>query len=237
MQGAVCLNPNMEIFFVRHAQPAWTRDGRSVLDPPLTELGRIQARLLASDSKQWPAPSELLVSPLQRTRETAEPVARALELQAAVIPFFAEIRLPDWTQTPAEIVDRTLREARGRPVDDWWDGLPGGETFRDFHERITSGLRALLAERGATRATDGHPAVWRLERPDQRLVIVGHGGSNAVALTCLLDLQPVPWEWERFVSQHASVTCVRARRIAGGHIFSLRSFSSVTHLPPDLRTA
>lgn len=226
----------MEIFFLRHAQPAWTRDGRNVLDPPLTELGRIQARLLASESRQWPAPSELLVSPKQRTRETATPLVESLGLEPRIIPFFEEIHLPNWSETPAEVVDRTLREARGRPVEEWWDGLPGGESFRDFHERITSGLRALLAERGATRATEAHPAVWHLDQPDQRLVLVGHGGSNAVALTYLLDLQPVPWEWERFVSQHASITRVRTRRIAGGHIFSLCSFSSVTHLPPDLRS-
>jgi probable phosphoglycerate mutase len=157
-------------------------------------------------------------------------------MEAQIIPFFEEIRLPDWSATPAEVVDRTLRQARDRPVSEWWDGLPGGETFRDFHRRITTGLRDLLADHGAVRATEEHPCMWKLDNPDQRLVFVGHGGSNAVALTYLLDLQPVPWEWERFVSLHASVTRVRARRISGGHIFSLRTFSCVNHLPEDLRS-
>ena len=231
----------MELIFVRHAQPAWIQGGINQMDPPLTELGHIQARLLASTARQWQAPTELLVSPKTRTRQTAEPLATSLRMDAHSIPFFEEIRLPDWTETPAETVDRTLREARGRPMSEWWDGLPGGESFRDFHQRITLGLRALLAERGVTRAAtedpQDPPGPWRIDEPDQRLVLVGHGGSNAVALTFLLDLQPVPWEWERFVSQHASVTRVRARRIAGGHIFSLRSFSCVNHLPDDLRSA
>jgi broad specificity phosphatase PhoE len=226
----------MELIFVRHAQPEWTRDGSSMMDPALTELGQIQARLLASASRQWKTPTELLVSPKTRTRQTAEPVARALRMEGQIIPFFEEIRLPDWSATPAEAVDRTLREARDRPVSAWWDGLPGGESFRDFHLRITAGLRDLLAAHGAVRATEDHPCMWKIDDPDQRLVFVGHGGSNAVALTHLLDLQPVPWEWERFVSLHASVTRVRARRISGGFIFSLRSFSDVNHLPDDMHT-
>lgn len=226
----------MELIFVRHAQPEWTRDGNNMMDPALTELGLVQARLLASASRQWKTPTELLVSPKARTRQTAEPVARTLRMDAQVIPFFEEIRLPDWSGTPTEVVDRTLRQARERPVSDWWDGLPGGESFRDFHQRITAGLRDLLADHGAVRATDEHPCMWRIDDPDQRLVFVGHGGSNAVALTYLLDLQPVPWEWERFVSLHASVTRVRARRISGGYIFSLRSFSCVNHLPEDMRS-
>jgi broad specificity phosphatase PhoE len=233
----------MELIFVRHAQPEWRRGGTNQMDPPLTELGRIQARLLASAARQWQAPTEVLVSPMLRTRETAEPLARTLSQDARAIPFFEEIRLPDWSETPGETVDRALREARDRPMSEWWDGMPGGESFRDFHQRITLGLRTLLEERGATRVAMQHPGehgeppgLWKLDNPDQHIVFVGHGGSNAVALTYLLDLQPVPWEWERFVSQHASVTRVRTRRIAGGHIFSLRSFSCVNHLPDDLRS-
>jgi broad specificity phosphatase PhoE len=226
----------MELIFVRHAQPEWVRGGASLMDPPLTELGYIQARLLASVARQWQTPTELVVSPKNRTRQTAEPLARSLGMDAQSIPFFEEIRLPDWSETPAETVDRTLRQARDRPMSEWWDGLPGGESFRDFHQRITTGLRALLEARGAIRSTAEPPGLWAIDDPDQRVVLVGHGGSNAVALTYLLDLQPVPWEWERFVSQHASVTRVRTRRIAGGHIFSLRSFSCVNHLPEDLRS-
>lgn len=231
----------MELIFVRHAQPEWVRDGSNVMDPPLTELGRVQARLLASAARQWQAPTEILVSPKVRTRETAEPLAKALDMEGHSVPFFEEIRLPDWTETPAEVVHRALRQARDRPMSQWWDGMPGGESFRDFHKRIVTGLRALLEERGATRSpAEPHadlPGLWNIANTEQRLVFVGHGGSNAVALTYLLDLQPVPWEWERFLSQHASITIVRTRPIAGGHIFSLRSFSSVSHLPEDLRSA
>ena len=37
----------MEIVLVRHGQPEWVRDGRNVVDPPLTELGHRQAEAMA----------------------------------------------------------------------------------------------------------------------------------------------------------------------------------------------
>ncbi|NIR40232.1 MAG: histidine phosphatase family protein, partial [Actinobacteria bacterium] len=37
----------MEIVLVRHAEPAWVSDGRTVADPGLTPLGTAQARAAA----------------------------------------------------------------------------------------------------------------------------------------------------------------------------------------------
>ncbi len=226
----------MELIFLRHAQPEWTRDGRSVQNPPLTELGRVQARLLASASRQWRRPSELLISPTLRTRQTAEPLREAMGMEGELVPFFQEIRLPKWDGAPADFVETALRAARQRPQKEWWDGIPGGESFRDFHQRITEGLVQLLASRGVRRAGDEAMSLWHVDNPEQRLMFVGHAGSNSVALTLLLDVAPVPWEWERFSSQHASVTRVKARQIADGYVFCLRSFSVVEHLPRDMHT-
>jgi hypothetical protein len=52
-----------------------------------------------------------------------------------------------------------------------------------------------------------------------------------------LGLTPEPWEWERFASHHASLTLLRSVPIAGSSIFSLQSFSDVSHLPAELVTA
>jgi probable phosphoglycerate mutase len=46
----------------------------------------------------------------------------------------------------------------------------------------------------------------------------------------------VPWEWERFVSFHASVSTVQPVDICDGHTFSLFRFADTSHLPPDLQT-
>ncbi len=229
----------MELYFIRHAQPAWVRDERSVMDPGLTELGRRQAERLAEvfaefgDDGRYP--TELLVSPTQRTRETAAPLAAKLGLTPEVIPFFEEVRLPDWSKTPVAEVARIIRQSRQRSYSEWWGGLPGGEDLRAFRDRLTGGLSELMSARSA-RLVDAEGALWHLDRPDQRLIFIGHGGSNSVALTFLLGLPPVPWEWERFAARHASITFLKTRRIAGSAIFSLRQFSSVGHLGAELHT-
>ena len=52
----------------------------------------------------------------------------------------------------------------------------------------------------------------------------------------LLGLQPTPWEWERFVIGHASVTRLSAMKLGDGWTFSLTALSDVEHLGPDQRT-
>jgi broad specificity phosphatase PhoE len=146
-----------------------------------------------------------------------------------------EIHMPAaWQGTPAEEVNRALGDARFRSREEWWDGMPGGgETFNDFHARVTIGLRNELAEAGIVRRDDG---LWDVPADGPRLLFVAHAGTNSVVLSHLLGIDPEPWEWERFASNHASVTVVRASAIATGHIFSLQLFSDVSHLPADLVT-
>ncbi len=67
-------------------------------------------------------------------------------------------------------------------------------------------------------------------------MVVAHAGTDAVCLGHLLGIEPVPWEWERFVSFHASVSVVRTMPIAGAQSFSLFRFSDTGHLPPELQT-
>ncbi|MFQ5947963.1 MAG: histidine phosphatase family protein [Acidimicrobiia bacterium] len=226
----------MEIYFARHAEAAWSVGGINIQDPELTELGRRQARLLARRLQaigQW---RELLISPAIRVEETAQPIAAAVGLRPLVIPDLVEIQMPDWTGTPAETVEQVFRDARHRPPEEWWKGLPGGETFRDFHDRVTSAMTKLLTERSVAPLPEGGPHLWEVAGDAGRILIIAHGGTNAVALGFLLGLDPTPWEWERFVSLHASLSRVQAMPLAGGHIFSLRSFSDAEHLTPEERT-
>ena len=68
----------MEIVLIRHGEPEWVRSGLSVDDPPLTTRGCQQAEAMAAalSREQF---DEVLVSPLQRARQTAIPLLRALE--------------------------------------------------------------------------------------------------------------------------------------------------------------
>jgi broad specificity phosphatase PhoE len=225
----------MELVLVRHAQPAWSQDQVAQVDPALTELGGQQAEATA-DRLSGERFDHVLVSTARRSQQTAEPVLARLDgTPSTSRVWLHEIHLPQtFAETPAEEVGRVLRDARHRPREQWWDGLPGGESFRDFHQRVTSGLLQELATFGAQRGADG---LWSVPQDDVRLLLVAHAGTNSVVLGALLGLDPEPWEWERFASDHASITVLRTTSIAGGHIFGLQSFSDVEHLRPDLVTA
>lgn len=226
----------MEMILVRHAQPEWNREETTQVDPGLTELGRRQAGLTA-DRLQDDTFDEVLISTAERAQQTAEPLLR--DVGAARVEHRAwlhEIHMPAaWQGTPSEEVGRAFREARERPREAWWDGMPGGESFHDFHSRVTVGLAAELAERAIER--DATTGLWQVPEEAPRLLIVAHAGTNSVVLGHLLGLSPEPWEWERFASDHASLTVLRSVPIAGSSIFSLQSFSDVSHLPPDMVTA
>lgn len=224
----------MELLFVRHGEPEWVRNGRSIDDPDLTERGRQQASHLAERLADL-AVDQVLVSPLARAQQTAAPLCSALRTTPVTLDWLAEIAAPRWEGTPAEQVERAFRENRARPVDEQWDGMPGGESFRDFHLRVSDGLHGLLEDLGVRRTRD-YPAVWDLDRPPHRVVIVAHSGTNSVALGALLGIEPVPWEWERFVSFHASVSTVRHLEVGGAATFSLFRFADTSHLPERLQT-
>jgi len=157
-------------------------------------------------------------------------------LTPSVVPDIIEIQMPDWTGKPEMEVQRIFRDSRERPPEDWWDGLQDGESFRAFHTRVTDAMQQILAERSVTPDPSGHRHLWRVETDPRRIVIVAHGGTNAVALGWLLGVEPTPWEWERFILGHASLARIRAIPLAGGHVFSLRAFNDREHLAPSMRT-
>jgi probable phosphoglycerate mutase len=225
----------MDILLVRHAQPEWDRDEISNVDPGLTRRGVEQAAILA-ERMLHERVDLLLVSTARRAQETARPVrARQSGVPTEDRAWLHEIHMPaHWDGTPADEVNRALSEARQRSRDLWWEGMPGGESFRDFHARVTIGLTAELEGLGIVQRED---RLWTVPPEVPEVTMVAHAGTNSVVLGHLLGLEPEPWEWERFASDHASITRLRTTRIAGGHIFSLQGFSDVSHLPPPLVTA
>lgn len=227
----------MDILFVRHGQPQWAIDGLSQLDPHLTELGREQAELaavrIANDPKVTAA--ELIVSPATRSQETAEPVARECQLRMDTIDDLLEIQMPNWEGVTEEAVIDIFRTTRHRTPDQWWEGLPGGESFRNFHDRVTKSLNDLLADRGITRNADD-ARLWDVKKDLSRIVIVAHGGTNSVCLAHLMGAPPSPWEWEKYVLFHASFARVKFIPLAGAHVPSLRTFNDQDHIPIELRS-
>lgn len=224
----------MEIVLVRHGQPEWTRDGVNVENPPLTALGHRQADRMAAAlaSEDF---DEIWCSPLVRARQTAAPLFERSGRSEAVAPWLEEIRDPSWHGTPEEKAQAAYEEMRGRPAEGRWEGLVDGESIRDFTDRIHRGATDFFAERGMLRSEVDLP-VWQIADPGRRIALIAHAGTNSTTIAHLLGLSPTPWEWDRFVLRHASVTRLTAFELGDGFAFGVTSLSDVEHLAPDERT-
>jgi 2,3-bisphosphoglycerate-dependent phosphoglycerate mutase len=224
----------MEIVLIRHGEPEWIRDGLSVNNPPLTERGQMQARLLA-ERLAGEHFDEILVSPLLRARQTAAPLLEALGRQEVIDGWLEEIRDPMWHGSPAEKAAEAYAELRGRAPEERWHGLDGGESIREFVSRIRAGASTFLSERGVIRS-DVELPVWKVAEPGARIALVAHAGTNSVTIGHLLGLQPTPWEWDRFVLGHTSVSRIEAMELDDGYTFTLSKLSDLEHLPVTERT-
>lgn len=224
----------MEIVLIRHGEPEWTRDSLAVVDPPLTERGHRQAERLA-EVLQHERFDEVLVSPLVRARQTAQPLLDALGRAEVIDPWLEEIRDPMWHGSPAQRAADAYEEVRQRVSHDRWRGIDGGESVSGFVERIHTGATSFLADRGVRR-TDAELPVWQIDNPGRRVALVAHAGTNSVAICHLLGLAVTPWEWDRFVLGHSSVSRLEALPLRDGWTFSLTRLSDLEHLPPHERT-
>lgn len=227
----------MELLLVRHGQPRWVDDDDIAFnDPGLTPVGRAQA-LATAGALGTVAIDELISSTAVRARETAAPLADVLGVEPTVVDDLHELRMPPaWDGAPAKEIGEWFRTARRRDRHEWWQGAPGGEDFGSFHHRVTTCLEQLLDARGVRRhgGEAGDADLWEVAPDDgRRFVVVAHAGTNSVILAHLLGLEPQPWEWERFSSNHASITVLRTTPIAGRAIWSLQRFSDCAHLPAE----
>ena len=226
----------MEIVLVRHGEPEWVVDGLNIDHPCLTERGRRQAARMA-DALAAEHFDEILVSPLERARETAAPLYLRHGREQTIDPWLREIRSPIWQGTPREKADVAFAEERRRPSHERWHGLAelGGEPNRDFIDRIRAGCRQFLLDRGVE-ALPGDLPVWRVDAPDMRICLVAHAGTNSAVISYLLGLQPTPWEWDRFVLGHASITRLETLELGDGYAFAVTRLADVEHLAVEDRT-
>jgi probable phosphoglycerate mutase len=220
----------MELVLVRHAQPDWEPGGRAVDQPTLTDLGREQARRTALFLAQE-CFDELYVSPLRRALETAEPIAEALGLEPQVASWLREFELPSLEGRTEEEVHQFFDAARVRHLEKWWDGFPGGESFRHFYQRTSAGIEGLLVDsyRVGVRC-EGGQRLWQIPDPAPRILVVGHEGTCSVILSHLLGIEPVPWAWLRFSITCSGIARLQTTDVADGAVWVLRSFNQVQHL-------
>lgn len=228
----------MDLYLVRHGQPDWAPARIASNDPRLTDLGIAQAKEVGRRFSDVEDVDELWVSPMNRAQETSGPVETGLRREREVYEWLREIQNPpEWEGSPVEVIEEGFAHANFRSMDEMWDGLPGGESFRDFHERVVAGLVQTLDSHGVHPISKDTRHLWTVDDPEQRVVIVAHAGTNAVILGHLLGLEPVPWEWDRFRQPHTGVSRLTTFQVSTGWAFSLRQLGDVSHLDPDMITA
>lgn len=230
----------MQLVLLRHAQPQWTTEaGTGASDPPLTSEGELCSRALSTSLGQELFDS-VSVSPYRRSQETARGVfAEQPQVQWHTHEWLREIRLPDLSEQPAKQIDEFFGSFKRRPLAKWWDGIPGGESFRDFHSRIALGLEGYLANLGIRRMRpdaehDRHLFSIPPELLGQKHLIISHLGTTGLILSELLHLELVPWVWESFALDWNGAVRLETVAIADGHLFCLRVFNENGHRDPSL---
>jgi probable phosphoglycerate mutase len=222
----------VEIVLVRHAQPDWEPSGIAQDNPGLTPLGHRQASLTA-EALAGEHFDAVYSSPLQRVVETSAPIVAALDMEPKMQPWLREIGLPAMEGMTSEQVAAYFEGIHERDLERWWDGFPGGESFRHFYERVSGGIEGLLSgeHRLGIHEDSGH-RLWQMPDALERVLIVAHEGTIGVLLSHLLGIEPVPWAHTRFSSAWTGISRIESLSTANGALWVLESFNRIDHLSP-----
>jgi broad specificity phosphatase PhoE len=123
------------IYMIRHGKPAATWGQASDGDPGLDETGRDQASAVRDALLALPQPPRLVVSsPLRRCRETAQPFAEALGVEALIDSRFGEVPTPA-ALTPEERPDWLRKAFAGR-----WSEIRGDLDYEMWRRAVADAL-------------------------------------------------------------------------------------------------
>ena len=190
----------MELLLIRHAEPVRIGPGTATgpADPHLTERGREQAERLAAWLAAEPVDA-VLSSPLQRARDTAEPVGRGLGFDVEVVDGLMEYDAQSDFYIPVEELRETRDHHWTAMIEGRWDEL-GGEPPEQFRARIVPCVDAII------------------ERfPGGTVAAVCHGGVINVYLAALLGLDRHLW----FHPEYTSISRVAAARTGERSVVTL----------------
>jgi probable phosphoglycerate mutase len=189
-------------------QPFPLRDGHG--DPPLHPDGEIQAQRLgerlAAEHEAGATIGAIYVTTLQRTAQTATPLAQRIGLEPAVEPGLREVFLGDWE-------GGLLRKkaAEGDPIlqqvyaSERWDAIPNAEPLERFDARLRDAIDRIVAAHS-----------------DQRVVVVSHGGVIG-------HLLHVATRSSRFAFAGADNASVSEMVVVDGR-WLLRRYNDTSHL-------
>jgi len=137
------------IIFIRHGETPLTPErrfsGSGGSNPGLTEKGREQARAVGRELAAR-KPEFLLVSPMQRTRDTAEEISALVGLQPIFDEDWVEASFGSWDgMTPDEVEEQFPDEFKAW-VSDPWFAQGGGESYAATAERVRGALAKVAKE-------------------------------------------------------------------------------------------
>jgi probable phosphoglycerate mutase len=136
------------VFLVRHGQTDWIARGIAgrLPDVHLNAEGREQAAHLAARMQHLPLRA-IYSSPLERTRQTAAPLASALGMEVRRLPEAVELDFGEWVGHP---IPGLSADPRWRAFNSYrsLSPAPGGELMPEVQTRI---VRAIV------RIRDAHP--------------------------------------------------------------------------------
>lgn len=202
-----------EVFLVRHGEsaptgpdsppPSW--QGQD--DPPLAPEGRHQAEQVGRRLAVEPLDA-LYVTPLQRTHQTAAPLAARLGLAPREVEDLREVHLGEWEGGLFRKHSHELHPVALQVfADERWDVIPGAESNERLQERTSRALQKIHAD-----------------HPDERVVLFVHGGVIGALLAGVAGSRP-------FAFVGADNGSVSQLVVLGDHV-TLRRFNDTAHLDP-----
>lgn len=203
-----------EILLVRHGQSASYVDGQPFAlvdgqgDPPLSDHGHAQARLVAR--RLGPVPIDAIyVTTLQRTRQTIDPLATSIGITPIVEPDLREVHLGEWEGGLYRrmAAERHPAFAEMNATQDW-GAVPGAETSEQLRTRVRRAIERIHVAHGG-----------------QRVVVVSHGGAIGAILAEATGARSLAFA----SADNASIS----QLIIHGDRWIVRRFNDTNHLDPS----
>ena len=165
--------PITRLYLIRHGETVANREYRYIgtRDDPLSALGETQALQLAEALSGLPIEA-VYSSPLQRTYQTALPIAARHDLEVQRVDNLRECDFGTWEGlTRAEVIERNPEDSQR--LREWEKNTssapPGGESFEALQQRVVAAVERLA-----------------FEHLDQAIVLVSHVGPIKVLLGAAL---------------------------------------------------
>lgn len=179
----------------------------------LGEKGRAQAALVAQRiGAMEKRPTAIYASPLERTRETAAPIASALGLRVRTAHGLIEADVGDWTE---KSLSRLYKTKEWPTVQRWPSGFrfPGGESFAEMSVRSMDAVLDLVAAHPGT-------TIVAVSHADPIKAIVAAAAGIPLDLMQRLVISPCSISALLFTSGGPAVLCMNSTANLGELVLS-----------------